>query len=183
MPDVRGDMETTLYRIDQFLNVFEADKSKHTPNLMAAIQVKSIKEIPIFLDRLLAIQDAHFGDATVFTIGIPRRLVETVGQEARIDIVERIEVFALDNPIHLLGYVRAAQDPVDFNEVAILHDKVRSLDTGAPYVWAAHGASIANTRQTWKSEGSHLETVVKINTIGQVEQNIKILDNWAHGRS
>lgn len=180
MPDVRGDMESTLEAMDRFLNVFEQIHFDWTPTLMAVVQVDSAKQIPEFIQRAIDLEGVHVGNEGAFTFGIPRRLVETIGTFARVNVVDFLQEMVPDNAIHLLGYARNGCDPKEFNEFKELSDRVRSADTEAPFLWAYCGSYLTNPTP-YERPGNWMNITNLPSAL--VKENISLIDRWAHGQA
>jgi hypothetical protein len=174
MPDARGNMEETLLLIENFLNMFEMLTFEKTPNLMAVIQVDDLAQVPAFLDRIQQLQYYHFDNVMKFTIGIPRRLAEVLAPEARINIVNWLEMKEMSNPVHLLGLNRRM--PRDMRDLAY---KVRSIDTDAAYVWTAQGEYLV-ANGTFERPTNYHDLPAMDGHLMKI--NIATLDRWADGR-
>jgi hypothetical protein len=175
MPDVRGDMEGTLKAVDQFLNMFTLINFDKTPSLMVVIQVQRKDQIEEFLQRAGDLERLHFGRHGVFTYGIPRRLAEDIDREVRIRTAAQVCIYFPNNHIHLLGYARTR----GVNEIAALSGMVRSIDTDAPYVWAANHALLGGPGVYERPE-RYMDMKSIPDTY--LQRNIATLNRWSSGR-
>jgi hypothetical protein len=177
MPDVRGRATATLEAIDKFLNMYEQVELSCNPNLMAVVQVKEFDAINDFIKRVAEIYYVVHNMNAPLTFGIPRRLVEVLGSHIRVTIAAAIRDILPQSEVHLLGYARNGIEPRLFNEVSLLHNLARSIDTDAPFVWAHYGAVIADAA-TYERPANY-ENLIQTDR-DLIEVNIKTLDGWAH---
>jgi len=183
MPDVRGDMDQTFSRVEEFLNVYCAMKFEdNEPGLMIAFQVTNVDEIPKFITRATALEYEYFNRRGVFTYGIPRRLAEGLGQsDMRVIIADWLQVMAPHNPVHLLGFARTSiQHILSSNEIVMLSKRVRSIDTDAPFVWSTRGAHLEYDSLMVERPLNYFQLPSFRFDRGVVMDNIETLDRWAH---
>jgi hypothetical protein len=181
MPDVRGDMRATIDASTKFLNMFEQIKFDKEPSLMIVVQVSHRAEVDEFIGRALNMFYIEHGLSNNLTFGIPRRLAETLNPEIRIEIMTEIRACVENVPVHLLGYARNASHARIFNEVALLADHVRSIDTDAPFVWAYNESRIELDPTPFERPLGY-DRMIDIDDV-YIRANIKTLDGWANGRS
>jgi hypothetical protein len=178
MPDVHGDMLMTISVVESFLRMFEQIELKKRPRLQIVIQLNSVGYVQRFIEQALEIQDT-FGGGT-FTFGIPRWLAQRFGQYIRMYIVDWLDDLAPGQDVHLLGYARNGNHPSVFNEVELLADRVRSIDTDAPYVWAQRNAPLNVNTMFERPIDYYSRNDGDIDDL--INDNIKMLDGWASGR-
>lgn len=182
MPDSRDDPSKTLYNISLFLEEFVLTRYAITTDVMAVIQVTDIDQVPRFMKQIAFLQDMFYKGQKQFTIGIPRRLVETwMSRTARVDIANIVRQCGYSNPIHLLGYARTGVLPSTFNEVAALRDEVRSIDTDAPFVWAMRSYTLGAARCRLQRPGGYFHTRLEPAEHHIAMYNIQTIDGWAQG--
>jgi hypothetical protein len=181
MPDVRGKSEQTLSLSADFATEFARTKHFPTTDLMMVIQIEKFEELPRFMAQVDYIQKQIFPAGNrMFTIGIPRRLTETLGFRARIHIVEFLSQAGWKNPFHLLGFSRATP-PVKYNEIKALWVRVRSMDTDAPFVWAYNSIGMRSDRTPPERPKDYMNLAEEHLHSPRVYDNILALDGWAHG--
>lgn len=183
MPDVRCDMEGTLSATSDFATKFMHCSAFETTDLMCVIQIKDFEDIPRFLAQMLTIQKYVYPSGIrKFTIGIPRRLTETLGGMARISVVSWIQSLGLDNPIHLLGYSRASATSAA-DEIKALWNQVRSIDTDAPFVWTWRGLELGHSQQAPERPNDYMDIPTWELDQSRLQYNIYLLDRWAQGNA
>jgi hypothetical protein len=180
MPDVRGNMEATLAAVDRFLNMFEQVKLDKEPSLMVVVQISHREQIAEFIEVAMNLFFLVHKLPNNLTFGIPRRLAEELGNTIRVEIASAIVQRTNNVPVHLLGYARTGDLPTIFNEVALLSNTARSIDTDAPFVWA-YNESRMELDPTPFERPLGYEGLTGINE-NYIWMNIKTLDGWARGR-
>lgn len=178
MPDVRGNMIKTIEASSKFLNMFEQVTLDRNISLMVVVQVSHREQVEEFVKRALDMYYLGHGITNQLTFGIPRRLAEALGSGTRLDIVDAITTHAPQLSIHLLGYSRVGSK----FEIDHLQNRVRSMDTDAPFVWAHNYTDMAFDCMTTFERPLGYEALNNIDR-GLLRANINTLDRWASGRS
>jgi hypothetical protein len=179
MPDMREDMEGTLKEVSKFLDVFELTHFPYgQPQLMIVVQIGNLEQIPWFISQAIHLEGRYFGGHK-FTYGIPRRLAEKFGPETRIHIVDWLRDMSPTSDVHLLGYVRTGLNATVFNEVLALRQRVRSIDTDAPYVWAQRNESLVNGKRIERPK-RYFGMLPEQFPENALVHNIRTLEGWAH---
>jgi hypothetical protein len=177
VPDTYRDLGFTINQLETFLRLFE--QTDYDLDLMVVMQVRNFEEIPIFVRR--ASHAMHGAGIEQFTFGLPRKMNEDMGSMARAIAVNHIREQCPEEEvqIHLLGLSRVHNLAGPLHEVHILRDKVRSIDTDAPFVWATEDASL--TWPNFNPERSERYFALDVTNfpIHLVDQNIEALDKAA----
>lgn len=183
MPDVRDNMEETLTAVDNFLNMFLKTNASELPiGLQIVLQVSNMGQVPDFVHLAGELEWKHFGHGRVFTYGIPRRIIEKCGDQARLAAADFISAI-VPNPIHLLGYARTQSPIALFNETKVLasNSQVRSMDTDAPFIWTSFGDVMGEAHHQHHRMGKYLNLEPHLFPRELRDKNIDLLDEWATG--
>ena len=169
LPDVLTDAKETVKAVETFLR----QDAPLNYSFMAVAQGTKISDYLWCVERFANI-------SFIQTIGIPRHMLETIGQRAcRIDLARKIhDEYPQRFEIHLLG-----TNPVWLHEVksvAKYAPHIRSVDTSMPFSYALAGEVLETTSQQITRPHRYFEADWSKRVEGTLlHANIRTLLKWA----
>jgi hypothetical protein len=132
IPDVLGDKEGTLGKLFHFAGSTVRLRHRRKMRYMLVAQGTTIAEC------LSCVTEALEMTNFITTVGLPKHLVKTVNENARVVLAGRIAARFPYLSVHFLGSAPSWPDE-------IAHTKnVRSMDTSMPFSFAWHGQRMLN---------------------------------------
>lgn len=176
VPDVMKDTENTLLNAHAFSEDLPSPRDIKF-NYMGVVQGSSIGECQDCIHGFSALK-------YITTLGIPRHLLTTIGEEARIDLVNCIRNY-YDNrfEIHLLGMNPTFTDELISFGRAYRMAGVRGIDTSAPFNYALANTLMSKTNVAVARPTDYFEQYVDPDTRAISSANIAIMKDWVRGNA
>ena len=167
IPDVLGDKEGTLGKLYHFAGSTVRLRHKYKMKYMLVTQGETVAEC------LSCVTEALEMTNFITTVGIPKHLVKTVNENARVVLAGRIAARYPFLEIHFLGSAPSWPDEIAFTK------NVRSMDTSMPFVFAWHEQSmLAPDEGHWERPANYFNLPAEGFSPELIQANINQMVEW-----
>jgi hypothetical protein len=174
LPDVLFDADGTVFRSIQFMKEFGSDL--HSETAVGFVAQGGTTEEAV--STISTIMDSSIG-GDIEVVYIPRLLVHSHGDRARLDAAEWVDINFPELDIHLFG--ASPNWYAEVREAAKL-PYIRSIDTSLPYILAAYDTSLkATLREPRRRPRDYFDLKFNASQDALVDYNIETLKGWASG--
>jgi len=176
LPDYLGETGKSLAAVERFLHVWNLHQQtvQHKPiQFIAAVQGADEQQLKQCIEKYCQLEEDF---EIPLTFGLPRWLADEMGRHTRLDLADWIANH-VPHPIHLLGLC-----PDWPNEILYHNELVTSIDTSAPFVWAAAGLRIGVDDRPAERPANYFSLDSRIVDEELVTRNINSLWRWANGQ-
>jgi hypothetical protein len=170
VPDVIGDMQATIDRVDNFFK--ENEQFLGGAKFMAVAQGQAPSEIYRCLDH-------YWNNYPGIVVGLPRHLLTTFNLDrARIGILNHIERETEGQAqVHLLG--TNPKWPSEIKHIANIYPWVRGVDSSMPYNWTMARNELGDEGTVARPENYFTEERDLDSAL--LEHNVNTYMRWASG--
>lgn len=177
VPDVMWRCEDTIVRCMQFFEKVRDHAHLNMYTYMGVVQGKT-------MDDMFKCAEAYHSNHRIRTLGIPRHLIKTMGSNtARVDVSLALAGrYGTRFAFHLLGTDRSYLKELYY--VGRYHNWIRSVDTSAPYIYAAVNKLLPYAPAEPVTEMSRPQNYFAadfdLNSL-IVKHNVEVLNAWCRG--
>jgi len=178
LPDFLGNSRKSVDAAERFLHVWNMHQqsigAKHHPiNFIAAVQGADEHELEACIEYYCQLEEDF---EIPLTFGLPRWIADEMGRHTRLELADWIASHE-PHPIHLLGI--ASDWP---NEIQYHGDLVTSIDTSAPFSWAAAGLRLSINDRPAARPANYFSLDARLVDEELARRNIETLWGWANGQ-
>ena len=172
LPDYLANMGPTLAAAEQFLHVWNLHQQtvEQKPiNFVAPIQGADLNELKFCIERFCQLEEDF---EIPLTFGLPRWQADEIDRHIRLTLADWIAAH-VPHPIHLLGL-----SPAWPSECMYHNELVSSIDTSAPFVWAAAGLRLGKDERPAERPTNYFSLDSRLVDEELAKQNIDVMRRW-----
>jgi hypothetical protein len=174
LPDFLGDADKSLLAAERFLHVWNLHQTvlaiKPT-QFIAAVQGADEQQLKVCIEKYCQLEEDF---EIPLTFGLPRWIADEMGRHTRLAMADWIANRA-PHPIHLLGMC-----PDWPSEIQYHNELVTSMDTSAPFSWAAAGMRLGVDDRPVERPENYFNLDSRLVDEELAKRNVDTLWRWAN---